>query len=570
MTAEGAAGIVILRRGSIEESRHRVHAAVVEAGGRRVAECGEVARITFMRSAAKPFQALPLVEDGVVEALGIQPTELALACGSHNGEAEHVRTAERLLLRAGFDSGDLACGAHPPMAEGAAATLWRDGGEPGRIHNNCSGKHAGMLALVRHRGWDPRGYHAAGHPLQERMADEIARWTGIPRARLLEGVDGCGVVCFAVPLEAIARAMGAFVQAADAGDPGPASVLGAMTKHPRMVAGTGRLCTELIEATRGLVVAKVGAEGVYCAGVRGRGLGIALTVEDGAKRAAEVALLAILDQLELLDIEAWSRLERWKPARVRNTRGEPAAQLEPDLELRRVGATGVGDDESGPRADGVLSPSVRVLVSLSSALAAGDDERIRRVLLVAAGLEMDREVEECLLQAHLFVGFPRALNGFARWRALDPGAVRTGESGEDRELWKARGERLCREVYGSAYEGLRENIGHLHPAMDRWMVEEGYGKVLGRPGLATTTRELCVVAVLAVQEVGPQLYSHLRGALRVGCRPAEVEAALHLAIEGIDEGVGRGAFEVWRSVASRYRVGNQSDASDSDAREYIQ
>ncbi len=570
MTADGKAGTVILRRASTQESVHRVHAAVVEAGGRRIAVRGEVDRVTYMRSAAKPFQALPLVEDGVVEALGIQADELALACGSHSGEPEHVRVAERLLARTGFDVGALACGAHPPMGGPAAAALWREGGEPGRIHNNCSGKHAGMLALVRHRGWDPRGYQAAGHPVQERMAHEIARWTGVPRGELVEGVDGCGVVCFAVPLEAMARAMGAFVQAADTGDPGPASVLGAMTEHPWMVAGTDRLCTELVEATRGRVVAKVGAEGVYCAGVRSRGLGIALKVEDGAKRAAEVALLAILDQLELLDAEAWGRLERWRPARVRNTRGEPAAELEPDLELRMVGANGTGPEDSGVEPGARLSSSVRVLVSLSAALAAGDDDRVLEALSTAAALGMQREVEECLLQAHLFVGFPRALNGFAQWRSLGHTGGDRPESDEDRSEWPARGERLCRVVYGSAYEGLRENIGYLHPAMDRWMVEEGYGKVLGRPGLALRTRELCVAAVLAVQGVGPQLHSHLRGALRVGCTPAEVDEALRLATEGIDVASGRRAFEVWRSVESRHRSGNRSDASGSDARKHIQ
>ena len=318
---------VILTRNGIDESRHRVHVAVVGSDGRLEAWAGSPDRVTFVRSAAKPFQALPLVEEGGVEALGVTGEELAVCCASHGGEPGHLEQVRSLLARGGFTEEDLECGAHPPLNRDAAAKLAAAGGSPSRIHNNCSGKHGGMLLLARHMGWDPRGYRKAEHPVQRRMVTEMARWTGIPAERIGSGVDGCGVLCFALPLSALAGAFARFGAAADALDAGPLAVLDAMAKHPFQVAGTGRLCTAVLECTSGAVVAKLGAEGVYGGIDRKSGMGFALKVEDGARRACEVALVGLLDRMGMVGGDETPCLGAWRDRSVPNTLGEAAATL---------------------------------------------------------------------------------------------------------------------------------------------------------------------------------------------------------------------------------------------------
>jgi L-asparaginase II len=327
-------GTVEVRRGGRVESRHRVHVAVVGEDGERVASVGDMAFPTGYRSAAKPLQALPLVEDGVVAALGLTDDELALCCSSHNSEPLHVETARRILARAGLGEDALACGGHPPLRAQEGERLAREGVRPGPIHNNCSGKHAGMLALAVHHGWPTEGYQRPEHPVQRRMLAEIARWTGLGEDEVETGGDGCGVVCFRVPLAAMALSLARFAGAAGRGRPA-AAVVRAMTRHPWMVAGTGRLCTDLMAATGGSVFAKTGAEGVYVAGVPERGWGVALKVEDGARRAADVALVAALDAVGLLEPAAVEALAAYRSPEVRDTRGEVVGGLEARLELER-------------------------------------------------------------------------------------------------------------------------------------------------------------------------------------------------------------------------------------------
>jgi L-asparaginase II len=320
---------VVLRRGRVEESRHRVHVAVVDARGRVLHSAGDAERTTFLRSAAKPFQALPLVAECLVGGPGgMTLAELAVCCGSHNGEPLHLQAVRRILDRTGLPEEALECGPHSPLGAEAADRLRRSGEAPAPIHNNCSGKHAGMLALARARRWEPAGYRSPRHPVQRRMREEVALWTGIPAGKIVSGVDGCGVPCFGVPLRAMARGYAALVEAEADGVPGPGTVVQAMSQHPFMVAGTGRLCTELMELAGDRVVAKVGAEGVYGAALRGRGVGIALKVEDGARRACGVALVGVLEAVEVLTGEELARLGAWRRRPVPNTRGEEVAWLE--------------------------------------------------------------------------------------------------------------------------------------------------------------------------------------------------------------------------------------------------
>lgn len=325
--------VVELVRGSVVESFHRVHAAVVDVDGRLRASIGDPELITYFRSSAKPFQALPLVEDDGMDRLGITLEELALCCGSHSGEPRHVRVAESILRKCGLDGEALACGPHAPFHEGARRDLADAGLEPGRLHNNCSGKHAGMIALARTHGWDPGGYQRLEHPVQRRVLAEVSRWVGIPYEAIALGTDGCGVTCFGLPIRNMALSYARLAAAARRGERGPAQVVRAMTGHPEMVAGEGRICTDIMRQTEGRIFAKTGAEGVYCVGVPGAELGVALKIDDGSKRAVTPAILAILRQLDLISEDDLGALHMHAYPEVHNTRGEVVGRIRPNLRL---------------------------------------------------------------------------------------------------------------------------------------------------------------------------------------------------------------------------------------------
>ena len=193
------------------------------------------------------------------------------------------------------------------------------------------------------------------------------------------------------------------------------------------------------------------------------------------------------------------------------------------------------------------SDSVEVLLRLSAVLASRDDDELESVMHHAAERCSSDAVEEVILQSYLFLGYPIALNAMARWRAIS-GAHPPEDAAVDRDTWLQRGEEVCASVYGGQYQRLRANVRRLHPDMERWMVEEGYGKVLGRPGLSVRDRELCIVAQLVVLDVPRQLYSHLRGALNVGASDAAVEAALHVGLDYAEPEAGRRASETWNSL----------------------
>jgi L-asparaginase II len=310
-------------RGPGAESVHRVSAAVVDPVGRIAAHSGDVEFPTFLRSAAKPFQAIPAVADGAVARYAITPPELAVACASHNSERAQVAVVRALLARIGCTEGDLACGAHRSLAvdlgvraddEAPPADLEA----PSRLASNCSGKHTLMLALARASGWPVAGYHRPDHPVQRRVRAEVARWSGLAESQLVEGTDGCGVVAFRMPVRAMAAA---FARLGVSDDPTATAVREAMLAHPEMVAGQQRLCTAVMRAYPGDVLAKVGADGVYGLALPRRGLGAALKVEDGDNRCAMVALVALLAQLGL-EPDPREQLARFAAFPILNTRGE--------------------------------------------------------------------------------------------------------------------------------------------------------------------------------------------------------------------------------------------------------
>lgn len=327
-------------RGGVVESRHAVHVAVVGTDGSLLASAGDDRLLTYFRSAAKPLQALPLVEDGVFDELGLSMEELALCCASHEAEPEHVDGARSILRKAGADESLLRCGAHAPYSAAAARALLESGAAPAPIHNNCSGKHAGMIALAVGKGWDPLDYHRAAHPVQCRMMAEVVRWSGVPESDVATGVDGCGIPCFAVPLRSMAESFASFTAAADEGKPAE-RIVEAMTAHPFMVGGTGRTCTDVMRIAGDRVFVKVGAEGVYAGGLRGRGVGFAIKVADGGRRAVEVALVRVLWELGVLTDAELDALKRHANPDVLNTRDEVVGELRSAFSLAihaRVGA----------------------------------------------------------------------------------------------------------------------------------------------------------------------------------------------------------------------------------------
>lgn len=314
------------------ESSHRVHGVVVGLEGGEV-RCGEADLLAYWRSSAKPFQAVPVVEEGAADRFDLDAADLAVCCGSHAGTSAHVARVRDFLERIGLSPSDLACGPHRPFDEEAARALERSGEEFAPIHNNCSGKHAGMLARAVHAGDAVEGYLEHDHPVQRRFRASLSRWLDVEPERLGWATDGCGVPTPYLSLRQMARAYGRLARAAD-GTGAPAAVAGAMIGHPELVAGEGRLTTRLLRSGGGELLAKEGAEGVLCLAGLERGWGMALKVLDGSKRAMGVAAAELLDRLELLDPGALEGLDEERVQPVRNSRDEVVGRLQAEISVR--------------------------------------------------------------------------------------------------------------------------------------------------------------------------------------------------------------------------------------------
>lgn len=315
-------------RGDTVESRHRVHAAVV-SGGAMVAQSRDPRLVTMWRSCAKPFQVMPFLASGGFDQLGWGDEHLALACASHGGEPEHVALAARMLDAIGLEEGDLACGPHEPMSPRGAKLGRELGVQWSRLHNNCSGKHAAMLARAFTATWPTAGYERADHPVQKSVLAEVASWTGVSLDDMPLGVDGCGVTVMGLPLDRMATAYARWAKGVAVGEEIPARTARAIVAYPHLFSGTDRFDSVLVEETRGAVISKVGAEGVHCAAVPGMELGVAVKVEDGAIRAQHMALLTALQLLGALPAELPARLAEFARRPVRNTRGEAVGEVRP-------------------------------------------------------------------------------------------------------------------------------------------------------------------------------------------------------------------------------------------------
>jgi L-asparaginase II len=322
---------VEVTRGLLVESRHRGAVAVCDADGSLLLALGDVETPVFPRSAVKAMQAIPLVESGAADAFGLDDAELAIACASHSGDKAHLAAVRGLLAEAGLKEAQLACGVHWPMSERASEDLIRAGKSPSAIHNNCSGKHAGMLATAVYRGLDPNGYERPEHPVQEDIRRVLSEICGVPLERHDMGIDGCSVPTFALPLAALATGfarLGSGTGLRGARKDAAERLVSACIASPLLVAGEGRFDTVVMRGLGPKVFSKGGAEGVHCASLPALGLGIAVKIDDGAKRGAEHVLARLLAELvpgadQVLKSRLDGELRNWLGVKVGRLRSSP-------------------------------------------------------------------------------------------------------------------------------------------------------------------------------------------------------------------------------------------------------
>ncbi|KYP82127.1 asparaginase [Ferroacidibacillus organovorans] len=299
--------LVHVTRGKSTESIHMGHVAIVSADGRLLCGWGDPHVNVFARSSMKPFQALGLVMSGALEKYGFTEQELALACASHSGEERHVALAWSMLQKSGTSEEELQCGAHLPYDEHASRELLRLGIATRQLHNNCSGKHAGMIAAAKARAESTDDYLDKNHPLQRFILNAIAEIGEVDIQRIEVETDGCGAPVFGVPLKTLALLFARLANPEFAPqiyrDP-LAKIAQAMNHYPEMVGGTARFDTALMNAFKERIVGKEGAEGVHGLGVMKEGLGIAVKIADGSKRAIYPT---VLRALELQGIQATDR-----------------------------------------------------------------------------------------------------------------------------------------------------------------------------------------------------------------------------------------------------------------------
>lgn len=348
--------VVEVTRGDVIESVHFGAVAVADASGRVVASWGDPETATFLRSSAKPFQALPLLESGAADAFGLTPRELAIICASHSGTDEHVDLVGRVQAKAGVKESDLRCGTHPPYDDATRRRLAQEGKPPTPNRHNCSGKHTGMVTQARFFSEPIDSYEARSHPVQLRILQAFAEMCGLGPQEVHVGVDGCSVPTFAVPLRAAATAYARLADPSSLAAQRASAcrrIVTAMTAHPDMVAGPGRFDTLLMQAAAGRVLCKGGAEGyrgmALLPGALAPGspaLGIAMKVSDGdlgkpsdnppGQRAAARAALTALVDLGALDDQAVRALAEFGPRPVTNFRGLLVGEVRSCFHIRRV------------------------------------------------------------------------------------------------------------------------------------------------------------------------------------------------------------------------------------------
>lgn len=325
--------LIEFTRGPLVESTHRGALAVADARGEIVFSLGDIETPVYPRSSLKPIQALPLLESGAAESFHLSDEEVALACASHSSEPMHTERVAKWLARIGCSVDDLACGPHAIRHEPTASAMAARGEKPTALHNNCSGKHTGFLTLAKRLGVATRGYETHDHPVQRAVAASLRELTGL-KGDLPFGIDGCAAPNFAIPVAAMARAFALFADPSHVGPVRAAAmkrIVAAMISHPDLVAGTGRSDTTMMREAQGRAATKAGAEGYYAAILPYDGLGIALKIDDGAGRAAEAAMAALL--IRYGAVAPGGETERLARGPVTNTRNTTVGEHRPTADL---------------------------------------------------------------------------------------------------------------------------------------------------------------------------------------------------------------------------------------------
>jgi L-asparaginase II len=335
-TFQRDAPIAATWRGRHIETIHRGTVAVCTPAGELVGGIGDAEQRTYLRSSAKPFQCLPLITTGAADRFALTSADIAIACSSHSGEPQHVAAVANLLARAELSPLLLKCGVHAPTDKEAAAQLEASGELPTVLHNNCSGKHTGMLVVCKAMGWPFESYMEPDHPLQRLIRENLAEFAGVRPESIEVAVDGCGVPAFYLSIRSIATAFarlasgnGISVELATAAG----RIREAMTAHPFLVAGTFRFDTRLMEAAHGRVLAKGGAQGFQGIGLKRQRLGICLKVSDGSRHSIGMTVLEILRSFVDVEEVNWEHVSAFQRTEIRNHAGTLVGRMEPILTL---------------------------------------------------------------------------------------------------------------------------------------------------------------------------------------------------------------------------------------------
>jgi L-asparaginase II len=325
-------------RGNTVESIHYGSVTVVDASGKLIYRIGDPNFITFLRSSAKPFQAIPVVEQGVAEAFGFTQKEIAIISGSHNGEKKHVKTVQSILQKIGLNRSFLQCGTHVPHYYTALGiTPPRKRFSP--LEHNCSGKHAGMLALCVYKNWNPKDYPKPNHPVQKLILKKIAELCEYPLKKIKIGIEGCGAPTFGLPLKNMAIGFSKLVTfraKEEIASQALQVVADSMWKYPEMVSGRGRLDYALVTASKGKLICKAGAEALHCGAILDNEWGLAVKILDGSRRAVNPASVEVYRQLGILKKSHLKELRDFASPSIYNHRKVKVGFIKSDFHLKRT------------------------------------------------------------------------------------------------------------------------------------------------------------------------------------------------------------------------------------------
>lgn len=346
--------LVITDRGGVVENTHEVHAAVVDETGQLLFYVGNPHRVTLIRSAAKPMQALAVAETGGFTQAGFDDEDLALMCASHSSEERHIQRAQRMLSKAKAEESDLRCGGHPSITPSITQGWWRDGVTPTGVFNNCSGKHAGILAGSIAVGASFSDYHLPSHPIQHRVKEVVEAVAGLSSSDVKWGIDGCNMPAPAYPLTSLGKSYALFAKASkDLASEAPigsreqwmAQIFNAMAQYPEMVGGDGRFCTILMNEFKGELVGKLGADACYAIGIKesentrrlgAKGaMGLAIKIGDGNYDILYAVCSHLLEQLNIGTADQRKGMDKFHDLKMINSMGIVTGRVSFQYNLHR-------------------------------------------------------------------------------------------------------------------------------------------------------------------------------------------------------------------------------------------